>query len=468
MPLLKAIAPRIYIDKNPYVNRLPVFNSGVFYYSGSIVSKSFQVSDSDSDSVYYNFYVSKRDVLPGGLEPDVGDDWTIWVSGDPNLKSFYNDSDIYTYLDALQDDYQVYYVSTDSDLSVLSSQVNSIFGFDSDINEIKADIKTIEERNLIDSLVDSEASDKKAIAWDSDNQRFKFVTAVLSVNGTLPDANGNVSYSFTETKTGTRDDRLDSDVNGTIFVVSDDSDSDANGSTFAFTDSGWVRMVGYSDKENELLYVNTSGDTLTGPLILSRDPVSDSEAATKGYVDGFNDSDKQDKIIILPTIVSLYSASYENNRIYYVKENSTLWIYTSGLLKQFVIPGQRVFDPVLLEATAKNKVLASFDIDVETYRFSSFLPGQLYVVKNGSSNAPIIIQSNITGTYEANNSISDCKLVDSGNQSFTIKVVETFESNSTYRLVFVAHDGATTNIILGNKNAVSFSETNRTFNFGEY
>jgi hypothetical protein len=291
---------------------------------------------------------------------------------------------------------------------------------------------------------------------------------VLTVNNTLPDANGNVDYQFSVTKTGSQDQRADSEENGTIYVVSGDSDSDANGKTFAYTDSGWVRMLGYTDKENEIRYVDVNGDTMTGPLLLSRLPQSDSEAATKAYVDGFNDSDKQDKIISISTVAALFAITPETGRIYYVKQNSSLWIYVDGTMKQFSLPAKRIFDPVLLEVTRITTFPGQFILEADTYRFSSFLPGTLTIIKNGSTNLPFLILSNVSGTYEANNSVSNFKLVDAGNQRFAVRVVQSYDSTATYRLVFTAHDGHTTTVIVGQKNAVSFSEANRTFNFGEY
>ena len=468
MTFLRAVAPRIFIDTNPYVERFPIFDENVFYQTGSVVTKSFQVSPTDSENVYYNFYVAVKDTSPSSLTPDKSNNWVIWVSGDPSLPTFYTDSDIYVFLGAVQTSYIGYFNNTDSDVSALDSKVKAIFGFETEIAKIKHDIKEVKERNVLDSLTDSEAQDKKVISWDSDTGKFKFVMPVLSVNNITPDANGNVNFVFTTTKTGSMDQRLDSDENGTIYVVNGDSDSDSNGMTFTYTDSGWVRMLGYTDKENESRYVDLIGDTMTGPLLLSREPQSDSEAATKAYVDGFNDSDKQDKIITVSTVAGLFSLTPETGRIYYVKQNSSLWIYIDGTMKQFSLPAKRIFDPVLLEVTRVILTPGQFNLEVNTYRFSSFLPGTLTIIKNGSTNLPFIILNNISGTYEANNSVSNFKLVDAGNQTFIVRVAQTYDAAATYRLVFTAHDGHTTTVILGQENAVSFSEANRTFNFGEY
>ena len=471
MTQLKAVANRIFVRTDPYVKRYPVFEPGVFYQTGSVVSRSFQVNDSDSDIVYYNFYVAQRDIQPLGLNPEqTGSDWVLWISGDPKFATFWNDSDVYAYIDKADETYQTKFTDVDSDLRDVRDEVNVLLGFDSEIKAIQHDIRALEERNLIDSLIDSEASEGRAISWDSDNQKFKFITPVLSINNVLPDANGNVSYTFTQTKTGTRNDRLDSDQNGTIFIVVGDSDSDQNGTTYSFTDIGWVRLIGFTEKENEIRYVDVTGDSMTGPLYLAGNPTSDSEAATKSYVDNFNDSDKQDKIIILATQSDLAAATKQEGRIYFVKADNTVWLYDSATLKQFIIPGERIFDPVLLEARAVNKTVTFFDIDVKTYRFSDKLGGTLSLYRNGSSVATAFaLNTNINGTYNLSSQVENARLFNASNQSFRIRVPIVFQTVDTYRLDFYSHDGVFTSITIdGANNKVAFSESNRIFNFGEY
>lgn len=471
MTLLKATANRIYVKTDPYVRRYPDYEPSVFYQAGSIVSRSFQVNDSDSDIVYYNFYVAQRDTQPFGLNPEqTGSNWILWISGDPKFVTFWNDSDVYAYLGKTEQNYLLKFSDVDSDLVVIKNDINTILGYDSEIKAIQNDIRTLEERNLIDSLIDSEASEGRAISWDSDNQKFKFITPVLSVNNVLPDANGNVSYTFIETKTGTKDDRLDSDQNGTIFIIVGDSDSDRNGTAYSFTDIGWVRLIGYTEKENETRYVDVTGDSMIGPLYLIGDPTSDSEAATKSYVDNFSDSDKQDKIIILNSQSDLSAATKTEGRIYFVKADNTVWLYTGGSLKQFVIPGERIFDPVLLEARTLNKTASSFDIEVKTYRFSDKIGGTLSLYKNNSIIATVFaLYANIDGTYNLVNQIENARLVSSTNQTFTIRVPVVFQTSDVWQLDYYSHDGVLTSITVdGANNKVAFSESNRIFNFGEY
>lgn len=472
MTQLRAIAPRVYIDTNPYVNRYPKWTDKVFYQTGSVVSKSFRdVYDSDSESVFYNFYVAQNDVGPGGAQPDSDEtNWILLISGNPNLPLFYKDSDVYDFVGKAQNQYTLIFNEIDSDLLVITEEVSSIFGFDSEIKRLQESIRNVEEKNVIDSLLDSEARHNYAIRWDSDSSKFKFVRPVLSVNQTLPDASGNVSYQFTETRTGTREDRLDSDNKGTLFIVVNDSDSDFNGVTYSFTDNGWTRLIGYTEVENEIRYVDVAGDTMTGPLLLSRDPVTDSEAATKAYVDTFNDSDKQDKIIIVNDQTALLAYPKENNRIYYVRSDNTLWMFISGTLQQFVIPGERIFDPVLLEAKAVNKQANYFDVEVQTYRFSSQIGGTLkFFINNTTTPAAFFPQININGTFDASSNYKGAVLLDSQNQTFTIRIPDTFKNSFVYYLNFTSHDGVLTQITIDETtNKVVFSDSNRIFNFGEY
>ena len=474
MAILRSVAPRIFLDTDPYVERIPVYSPEVFYPTGAIVSQPYQLSDSDSDSVYYSFYAASKDISPNAGDPSTNNDWTIYTSGDPRLPTVFSDSEVFAYVDNLDSDYKVAFSAVDSDMQYLSREIKDILDFDSDIIEIQRDIIEIQEKNIIDSLTDSEASNNKAIAWDAVNNKFKFVSPVISVNSELPNSAGNVSVQFTKASSGSRDERPDSETSGSIFVVINDSDSEVNGITYSFTNNGWVRVIGYTELENDLLYVNNAGDTMTGPLLLSRDPVSDSEAATKRYVDGFNDSDKQDRIITVADIPALNAYPTENNRIYHVKSDNTLWIKVDGVLKDFKIPAQRIFDSAMTEAFVSNLTSTTFfDATVNTYRFSDFLPGTLRVQKtlpNGlTSNVNLIFTNNISGTFQSGITYSDVKLTNAAVQAFSIKCLEQYNINNKYFIEFTAHDGKTTTIELGGQgNVVTFDEVNRTLNFGEY
>jgi len=469
MTFLKATAARITIDRGPYHDRYPDFNASVFYYAGSIVAVPFRENDSDSDVAYYNYYIARNDIQPGGLDPEDNSEWILFVSGHPRVRTLFSDSEIYEYLASVKIEYQKAFSDADSDVNVVYDKIGELVDFPASFQQIKQDIQDLQDKKIISSLNDSDAQDGFVIAWDSDSSVFRFEQPVVSINGTFADSTGNVSYSFTATKTGTRDELPDSDTLGTIYIVSGDSDSENNnGISYAYTPNGWVRIVGYTDKENELKFVNVTGDTMLAPLLLSRDPVEDSEAATKVYVDSLIDSDYEKKIIFKADPTDLAATTFEEGRIYYVQSDSTLWIYTGGQLKQFTIPGEKVYDPAFIEATLSTITGTFFDINVTTYRFSNFLPGTLRVQKNGT-NIGFAVQNNISGNLQPDFSLTDALLIDASNQSFRIRVPEIYLVSNTYIVTFVAHDGKTNSVTLGaGSNDLTFVATNRSFNFGEY
>ena len=477
MAKLRAVAPRIYLDTNPYVERIPVYNDTIFYPAGSIVSQYYQINDSDSDTVFYNFYFANRDIPAGGGDPKTNTNWLPYAFGDPKLSLLFSDSEVFTFVEGVDSDYKVAFAAVDSDVDLLTSKVRDVYKFDSDIKAIQRDIAVIEERNLIDSLTDSDAVHNAAIAWDSQTQRFKFVRPVQTVNNVAPNSQGNVSVEFTKASSGTRDQRPDSDANGSIYVVIGDSDSTVDGITYSFISKevGWVRVIGYTEIENDALYVNITGDTMTGPLVLSRDPLSDSEAATKRYVDGFNDSDKQDRIIYVADLTAMYALIPENNRLYYVRSTNELWTYYSGGFHKFTIPAQRIYDPVMLEASITGTGAANFFLcAVRTYRFSDFLEGQMYAEEeklDGTvTRKQIAIQSNGYGTFDfATTQYNGFKLADANNQLFVVSVLTKYIIGYKYYLTHIAHDGKISRIQMdADPSTVAFDEVNRTLNFGEY
>lgn len=113
---------------------------------------------------------------------------------------------------------------------------------------------------------------------------------VEKVNGIAPNANGEVTVSFTATETGTLATRPATANDGLIYVVSGDANTSLNGDAYIWsgnTASGsWVEIAPGDQATNDARYVLGGGDTMTGPLILSSDPTNVLGATTKQYVDG--------------------------------------------------------------------------------------------------------------------------------------------------------------------------------------
>ena len=110
---------------------------------------------------------------------------------------------------------------------------------------------------------------------------------VQTVNGIAPDSNGNVAVALTETSVGTLAARPATANAGVVYVVANDPDANNDGKTFIYDDdtSAWYEVATADMAANDARYVNVSGDTMTGQLILAADPTANLEATTKQYVD---------------------------------------------------------------------------------------------------------------------------------------------------------------------------------------
>lgn len=459
---------RIFIDTTPKTKRGPVWNSGVFYVAGSIVSRDFP-NPLDSENSYYNYYVNKSNVIPGEPPPELNPNWTLWISTDPALPNLFSDSEIYDFIEQNRQQYQTRYNDVDSDVVDLLAKIESLSDIDSELGIIDNRLRDVEEKNVIDSLFDSERRDQHAIVWDSDANKFKFSPLVKTINSKLPDEDGNVEVVFAKTIIGTRDDRPDSEEDGSIFIVRGDSEEDVNGITFMYVEGPdtWVRIIGYTDIENDLLYVKASGDTMTGPLRVNT-PVLDSEVATKKYVDTYSNPTKQDLFIIYDSEGALTTADSDvDGSIARVTQTNTLWLRQNGVYVKFTIPTQNYANPSLIDAVVD---VPTRDVKVTSYRLSSQELGTLTLTKNGFPQSVLLV-SNITGSFVSTGVFNNVRLLNAVNQEFTIRTSEAaFDTNAVYILTYTTHDGIQSQIRIRTfpTNRVAFSNTGSTLNYGEY
>ena len=114
---------------------------------------------------------------------------------------------------------------------------------------------------------------------------------VKTVNGVSGDSSGNVAVSLASVETGLSSSFPPLPTDGDVYVISGETATDrtgSNGESFIYSSASadWFRLSGLDEAGNDARYVNVSGDTMTGDLILSSDPTVALEAATKQYVDG--------------------------------------------------------------------------------------------------------------------------------------------------------------------------------------
>lgn len=153
------------------------------------------------------------------------------------------------------------------------------------------------------AMLDSESTQREArdaailvtmdAKMDSEYARVNTELALRlkSVNGIVADSSGNVAVSLAKVITGTDDGRyaVSSPTDGTVYIVSGDSDANSDGRTYIYDSDNLVwRAVATADMAaNDARYINTSGDTMVGALLLP-EPAVPSQAATKNYVDSLD------------------------------------------------------------------------------------------------------------------------------------------------------------------------------------
>ena len=117
---------------------------------------------------------------------------------------------------------------------------------------------------------------------------------VKTVNAVAPDSVGNVTVSLTSVETGTSASMRAYSSSGLfnegdVWVISGESGSasGSNGDSYIYSgENTLLRLSGLDTATNDARYVNVSGDTMTGDLILNGAPTTNNQAVNKAYVDG--------------------------------------------------------------------------------------------------------------------------------------------------------------------------------------
>lgn len=116
---------------------------------------------------------------------------------------------------------------------------------------------------------------------------------IKKVNGSLPDADGNVAISFGTVTTGTLANRpVNVGTNGNIYVVSADPNTSDNGRTYISDGTSWNEVTS-NQAATDARYLQLAGGTLAGNLTIPTNttltiidnPTNNTDAVNKTYVD---------------------------------------------------------------------------------------------------------------------------------------------------------------------------------------
>ena len=116
---------------------------------------------------------------------------------------------------------------------------------------------------------------------------------IKKVNGTIPDADGNVAVAFGTVSTGTLISRPGTaGTNGNIYVVSNDATTAENGRTFISDGANWKEVTS-NQSATDARYLKLAGGNMVGnitvpttnKITLTDAPLNPTDAVNKAYVD---------------------------------------------------------------------------------------------------------------------------------------------------------------------------------------
>jgi hypothetical protein len=214
-----------------------------------------------------------------------------------------------------------------------------------------------------------------------------------TVNGILPDVNRNIAISITKTMTGLDVAKPATANTGVVYVVSGESNAELNGTAYIYVESvGWKTIKSFDSAMADSRYVNITGDTLNGPLVLSGNPTTELQAATKEYVD--LNSGKTTTSASLNASTGVLTQTRSDNTTY------TVNLFT-GLDGRYVnTTGDTLTGPLLLASDPTTALQAATKQYVDTAT-SSIGAGTFLPLAGGSLTGFLTLHSDPTTALQA-------------------------------------------------------------------
>lgn len=457
---------RLHKKSTPLTRRFPRWSKTNYYPKGEIVYQN--VIDSDNIDLYVslsNHYSNDSDKSLYLNDSDYTLNtsvWSLFVSSrvlDSDNKSIANINKRVKHIVLSFDSDQLW---IDSDVKWLRDTIPLLpdsDSVDSDLKRARSDIGNILSGERIFSFIDSETVDNGLIIWDSDSQTYKTVVSVRTLNTFGPDSTGNLPLSFMRVLNGTKDQKPDSELNGTIYIVANDSDDSDNGTSFIFN-NGWESFISPDRIRNDKKFLKSSGGSLKGPLFVP--PATEPEQiVSRKYVDLFVRDVKQDGFGFFDSEQKIDTSVFDSDNLF-VLTNDVPSLWYTDKINTSVIGDVDKLDVENIDSTVSD----SDQIFVQVSNFSSFVGGNLQLYKNGSlhtftltSNA--VCDSNVGGTAV------NFRLISSNNQNFSIKVGSVISLMDEYTLKYFTHSGDVS-VITKQTNQIVWVVDNKIFDYGNY
>lgn len=431
--------PRIYGRSTPYVHRIAEWSSNNFYSDGTIV----RTLSSDSDSY---LYVCLEDHRSNDSDNTLEnrDKWVLWkFSGPVDSDAPFSFALAKTLVNNLLTTYSNDQVYFDGYVNYYSTIVPTLYdsdGIDSEITQAGIEIERINDKPITDYL-DSDYEHLQIFVWDSDTETWKNQRRILSVNSVTQNSLRDIPLSINMTYYGPLDDRPDSEVKGSIFIVNGDSDSDNNGRSFAFIDSWTEILKDVRLNVNLYLRVNPNNYHLKGSLLVQNlIPSLDSEIVSKYYVDQIaNSSIKQDRFITFDS-ENTVDTSLLVNGDFIINTNKAELLYFNGINTSYVNKTSYGDFSTIEDAITNGTIIQVF-----CNALSTSVEGTLSLQNNGVYQ-PFTLAANCAGT-SVSGIATQFVLLSESLQSFDISITGGITLGNKYILRYTSHDGFTTELV---------------------
>jgi hypothetical protein len=332
---------------------------------------------------------------------------------------------------------------------------------DSDTRIANQKIAAINSINIISTFVDSAAKHNEIIVWDSDAKIYKTRPVMLTLNTFGPEADGNIPLTITKVIRGTKDDIPSTEDEGTVFIIVGDSDSESNGNSIIYSSSVWKSLIGPDRILRDAKYLRVGGqNTMTGPLLVGV-PTAANQIVSKQYVDDSVKDTKQTAFGFVDSDFLISVATYDSENLIISREAPSLWFYdkiniTVGLREPYLTSFVNVV------------VVNSTTLIVKTRYFSRQTEGKLELLKNNVLE-PFTTDSdnNVSADSISGGVANKMKLINPGDQEFTIYLTNPFSSANKYVVRFTTHNGDVVTLTK-DANSLVWYPNKENFDFGTY
>lgn len=462
---------RLQTKSTPIVNRLPQWSVKNYY------DKNHIICQVDSDNI--NVYVCIKSHIPNDsdLSLFVLDSETNLPRLNISLWAHYLTTEILDSEErspaAINQRIKRYQFTIDSDNQNLDSDLLVLQGFiplefdsetiDSDLKIARQDILFLSTETILNRFIDSDARHKEIIVWDSDSQIYKTKPTMLTFNTFGPDSNGNIPLTITKVISGDKDNRPDSDINGTVYIIAGDSDSDAIGNSFIFDNGIWVSFISPDKEINDNKFLRIGGqNNMVGKLYVGQ-PFATNEIANKLYVDSILKEKKQSAFGYFDSDLLIDTSIFDSENFVVTRENPSLWFYDE--INTTVIGNFETYLTSFINASVISPNVIQFTVR----HFSNELGGTLEVLKNGnlepftadSDNNNVAASSIVTGIA------TDMKLASVSSQQFTLNFTNPYSVTDKYIIKYIMHDGDVATLTKDSDSSTWYPNLEN-FDFGTY